>query len=238
MKKHLILRRLAVFVSLLLLFSLFFVANGCNSQQQAPQAPVTSGSPEAASSPAEPAAPNYTAPPKASDRKDACKLLTSGDLRAVQGESLKDTKGTNRAEGGFFVSQCYFMLPTFSKSAVLTVTAAGKGEGARNPKQYWREIFHRKAEASSREDRGREKSKPKESESKEPGEVEIEQEKTPPRKVPGLGDEAFWEPSRIGGALYVLKGDVFIRISVGGPDNPETKMKKSETLAQKVLPRL
>ncbi len=236
MKKHLILRRLAVFVSLLLVLSLFLVANGCNSRPQAPQAPTASGSPEAAASPAEPAAAGNTAPATAPGSKDACKLLTSGDLQAVQGEPLKDTKGTNRAEGGFFVSQCYFMLPTFSKSAVLTVTAAGKGEGARNPKQYWREIFHPKAEASGREDRGREKSKGKEG--KEPGEVEIEQEKTPPQKVPGLGDEAFWEPSRIGGALYVLKGDVFIRISIGGLDNPETKMKKSETLAQKVLPRL
>ena len=237
MKKHSITGR-PVFVGLLLLFSLLLSANGCNSQQQAPQAPATSGSPEAAASPSEPAVANNPAPAAAPGRKDPCKLLTSGDLQAVQGESLKDTKGTNRVEGAFFVSQCYFTLPTLSKSVVLTVTAAGEGEGARSPKLYWREIFHRRAEASSGEERGREKSGAKVGESKKPGEVEIESEGIPPQKVPGLGDEAFWEPSRLGGALYVLKGDVFIRISIGGPDTPETKMKKSENLAQKVLARL
>jgi hypothetical protein len=35
-----------------------------------------------------------------------------------------------------------------------------------------------------------------------------------------------------------LKKDVFIRVSVGGPDNEETKISKSKALAQKALQRL
>jgi hypothetical protein len=45
-------------------------------------------------------------------------------------------------------------------------------------------------------------------------------------------------PNRFGGVLYVLKGDAFISISVGGPDTEETKINKSKTLAQKALQRL
>ena len=48
----------------------------------------------------------------------------------------------------------------------------------------------------------------------------------------------FWSGNRVGGALYVLKNDVFIRISVGGPDNEAGKIDKSRALAQKVLEHL
>jgi len=44
----------------------------------------------------------------------------------------------------------------------------------------------------------------------------------------------------VGGTLYVLKKekDVFMRISVGGADNEETKINKSKALAQKAIERL
>src|SRR5437870_5657463 len=44
--------------------------------------------------------------------------------------------------------------------------------------------------------------------------------------------------NRFGGALYVLKKDSLIRISVGGLENEETKINKSKALAQKALQRL
>ena len=60
----------------------------------------------------------------------------------------------------------------------------------------------------------------------------------PPKKIDGLGDEAFWVSNRFGGVLYVLKGDAFISIGVGGTDDEETKLKKSKALAEKALERL
>jgi hypothetical protein len=38
--------------------------------------------------------------------------------------------------------------------------------------------------------------------------------------------------------LYVLKGDAFIFINLGGADSEETKLEKSKALAQKALQRL
>jgi hypothetical protein len=55
----------------------------------------------------------------------------------------------------------------------------------------------------------------------------------PPKKIEGIGDEAFWASNRFGGVLYVLKGDAFISISLGGPDSEQTKIDKSKALAKK-----
>jgi hypothetical protein len=61
---------------------------------------------------------------------------------------------------------------------------------------------------------------------------------TAPKKIDGIGDEAFWVSNRFGGVLYVLKGNAFISIGLGGTDDEETKLTKSKALAQKALQRL
>ena len=63
------------------------------------------------------------------------------------------------------------------------------------------------------------------------------QKKMPPKRIPDLGEEAFWTGGPTGG-LFVLQGDFYIRISVGGPDDDATKIRKSTALAQVVLKRL
>jgi hypothetical protein len=66
--------------------------------------------------------------------------------------------------------------------------------------------------------------------------VKKKEESSPPEKV-RLGDEAYWTSSRVGGALYVLKGNSYVRISVV-PANQVAKIKKSKSLAEKVMARL
>jgi hypothetical protein len=144
----------------------------------------------------------------------ACTLLTKEEIAAVQGEPFKDTKPSEKTSTGLIVSQCYFELPNTVNSVVLTVTR--KAGGGRDPSQSWQEIFHR-------ERRGPEKE---------------EGEKNEPTKVEGLGDEAYWNATRVGGALFVLKGNTYLRISVGGAGNQAEKLEKSKTLAASVLKRL
>src|SRR5580765_1773866 len=69
----------------------------------------------------------------------ACAMLTNEDIQAVQGETLKSTKPTERSSAGLSVSQCYFELPTTANSIVLTITR--KAEGGRDPSQSWHDIF-------------------------------------------------------------------------------------------------
>lgn len=150
---------------------------------------------------------------------DACALLTSKEIESIQGEPAQQTKASGKPDGEMAVSQCYFALPTSSNSISLAVIQKGDGSSGRDPKAFWEETFHREHE----QEKGSE------------GEKEKGQ---PPQKIDGVGDEAFWSGDRVGGVLYVLKGDSYIRISVGGADNQATKIEKSKALAEIVLKRI
>lgn len=177
-----------------------------------PKADVaTSPRTEIASSPSASA----TASPASPVSDYACTLLTKEDALAVQGEAYKDTKPSERTGGGLIISQCYFELPTTVNSIVLTVTR--KAPGGRDPSDSWREIFYSEHESKKKEEEGEEKK---------------------PVKVDGVGDEAFWTGTRVGGALFVLKGNAYIRISIGGAGDQAQKIEKSKTLAESVLKHL
>jgi len=216
---------------ILLASSLIVTLSAC-SKSETPQAPK--GAPQAntaAPGPAtQPSQPATIANAEANKGKiDACALLTSKEIQSVQSEPLKETKPSGKSEGGFAVSQCYFTLPTFTNSISLTVMQRGDGAGARDPKQFWKETFHREKDS---EKAAHDKDK------NNKGSEEEEEKSARPEKIAGLGDEAFWSGNRVGGALYVLKGNSYIRISVGGAGDQATKIKKSKALAQMVLKHL
>jgi hypothetical protein len=163
--------------------------------------------------------------------------LTSDEIKAVQGESLKDTKASDRASGDLIVTQCYYELPTASNSISLTLTETNPQKKGRSLKDVWEEAFG-KDENKTDSERKREGEKERDKEKAKPAAGEEEEESAPLEPVRGVGDEAFWSASRVGGALYVLKRDRFIRISVGGKGDLEAKLKKSKALAQKALRHL
>lgn len=155
----------------------------------------------------------------AKSKIDACALLTSKEIESIQGEPLRDTKASGKSTGGLAVSQCYFTLPTSSNSISLTVMRKGDGADARDPEQYWKETFRRVLETGKERDEEKKKSESL-------------------QKIAGVGDEAFWSGDRVGGELYVLKGNSYIKISVGGSGDQASKIKKSKALAEIVLKRL
>jgi hypothetical protein len=178
---------------------------------------------------------------------DACTLLTTDDLKGVQGEAYKDAQRSDRVDGDFIVAQCYFAMPTMANSVVLNVTTAKDESGARTPKAFWEQTFggdeekEREGKGDREKDRQKDKDKAKDKAKSQPAERGEEgegKEAAPPEPVKGLGDEAFWVASPVGGAIYVLKKDLFFRISVGGPGDQKTKLNKSKLLAQKVLTKL
>ena len=67
---------------------------------------------------------------------------------------------------------------------------------------------------------------------KEEGESEA------PRPVSGIGDAAVWSGNRLAGALYVLRGDTVLRVSVGGAGTADEKIARSKKLAARALTRL
>jgi hypothetical protein len=220
----------------LIFLAALLVIPGCDKTTQLPANSSTSAgaasSPVAATapSPAGTAAPTEAAP--VSPKLNSCALLTSKEIEAVQGEPIKETKLTGQSGGGFSISQCYFALPTATNSVSLLVAQRGEGAGAHDPEEFWRDSFHKDQKKTKDKDHDRESDRDKKKGAEE------EEETAPPQKIAGVGDEAYWTGTRVGGALYVLKGNAYARISVGGPGDQATKIKKSRALAQKVLARL
>jgi hypothetical protein len=216
-----------------LLLSLF-VVNGCarsgTSQTETSTNALRSEHPSptpaasaAASSPQQ--ASTAASSPQLKPKLDACAMLTSEEIQSIQGEALKEAKLSEGSGNGLRVSQCFFSLPTFTNSISLAITQKADGPGARDPKQFWKESFH---SGKQRNDGDREKDR-----EKEEGE-----ESRPPQKISGIGDEAFWMASRAAGILYVLKDSSYIRISIGGGGDQQTKIRKAKALARKVMDRL
>lgn len=167
---------------------------------------------------------------------DVCALITKQEIETIQGSRIKETKSSVRSDAGFRVSQCFYAADDFSKSVSLAVTQRDPtSSGKRSVNDFWNETFGRFTDEKK-------KSNSDEEERQRLGEQarRENEERTfiPPKKIGGIGDDAFWSPSPVGGAIYVLKKDVFIRLSIGGRDNEEGKLDKSKTLAQKAIDRL
>lgn len=148
---------------------------------------------------------------------DVCSLLTPDEIRSIQGELPETTQATTAPEGELSSSQCFFKLPTFAKSISLQVVARGNKPGSPDAKEAWNKIFP-KEDLQERE-------------------TEAGKTKLPPKPIPDLGEAALWTGGPTGG-LYVLQGSHYLRLSVGGGEEEEVKIKKSITLARLILPRL
>jgi hypothetical protein len=165
---------------------------------------------------------------------EACGLITNEEVGSVQSTAISEAKSSEASDGVYLITQCYYAStgPNLSVSLAVTQTDP-KSPTGRSSRERWKEIFGRFNTAMDAERKKEEKK-----EQKGVGQEKEEEKMAPSKKIEGVSEEAFWSGNRFGGALYVLKGDVFIRISVGGADNEETKIEKSKMLAQKALGRL
>jgi len=154
--------------------------------------------------------------------RDACNLLSKEEVESVQAAPVNDVKSSEHSDGGFFVSQCFYTAAEFSKSVTVALVRSDPKQGSkRSPKDFWKEKF---------DPYENEEPKAKSGDEKEQGSA--------PKKITGFGDDAYWVGNRFGGTLYVLKGDAFISVGLGGTDDEETKLTKSKALAQRALQRL
>ena len=162
---------------------------------------------------------------------DPCSLITDQEVGGIQGSPVKETKGSENADGSFRIAQCFYTVDPFNRSISIAVTQADPASAKpRDPRVFWKETFAR-YEGKAEKEEGDEKKK-------ESLREQEEEKTTPPKKLDGIGDAAYWTANRMGGALYVLKDDVFIRISVGGPDSEDSKINRCKALAEKALSRL
>jgi hypothetical protein len=167
--------------------------------------------------------------PAKQSKIDPCSLLTSSDVAAAQGEPVEQTKLSNQPGAGLLMLQCLFRTTTPTKSVSLAIAAPS----AVSPRAFWRKQFHTGQDAAKEKDSARAEKKSV-AERKE----QEEEESTRPRAIAGLGEEAYWVGGPIAGALYVLKGNTFLRISVGGIREEPIRIEKSKALARLALKRM
>ena len=172
-----------------------------------------------------------TVPPETANtpavEEDPCAVLTRADIQAVQGDAVQETKPSTQPAGGLVMSQCLFRTASSTKSVSVAIASAGSV----SPRMFWQKQFH----SAKQESAEREKEKPA---AKGKPAKEEEAESTRPRTIQGVGEQAYWVGSPLVGALYVLKGNTFLRISVGGVREEAARIDKSVALARLALKRL
>jgi len=147
----------------------------------------------------------------------ACSLLTDEEIEGLQGEAVQEKKPSGKAESDAVSSQCFYRLPSFTKSITLSVTQAGPEAGPRSPSEFWKQAFSEKVVNPRERADGR--------------------TKLPPERIEGLGDAAFWTGGPAGG-LYVLKGDAVVFISLGSAGDEASRRDTARRLGELVLSRL
>ena len=163
---------------------------------------------------------------------EACSLVTKEEVAAIQKATITNAKSSAGPSGNLVMSQCYYSAkePNMSVSLAILQPSSRSTAGS-EARDYWENTMRGSPEESAGNTRDDEGSRRREK-------AQEEQKKNPAKKIEGVGEEAFWSGNRVGGALYVLHKNVIVRISVGGPDDQETKITKSKALAAKAIARL
>lgn len=174
------------------------------------------------------AAPRVFAQPSSASPFDACSLTSQTEIAAVQGVPVQGAQPSSHKQGDFVIAQCYYPVVSSDGRANLSVyfqvIRPHPNNSRRNAlKEFWKDQLDRDSRAQRRIENAEEQP--------------LEKRLKPPEPVSGLGDQAFWLAGRRGGALYVLKHDSILRVSVGEAD-VKAQMEKSKALARKILKRL
>lgn len=198
---------------------------GTTAQPAAPASVAPPATTDDATAPAAASSGVASAADKSADKSaDPCRLLTSDDIKGVQGEAVREMKPSRRDDPNFRIGQCFYATPTFTKSVSLELTQQ-QGAGGKSVRTFWKENFARAEDKREAKNERRKKSgKP--------------QAGPPARPVTGLGDEAYWVGTNTNGTLYAFKQDSLVRISLGGADEDAARLRKATALARKALSRL
>jgi hypothetical protein len=154
---------------------------------------------------------------------DPCALITAEEIKAVQGEAVRDVKGSRRTDTAFAVADCFYTTPTYTKSVSLEVTQ--RGSSGVSVREFWKTSFERAEQKREKKNERRKKQ----------GRA---QAGPPARPVEGIGDEAYWVSTNANSTLYAFKNDSLLRISIGGPQPEAERMRKIKDLALKALARM
>jgi len=149
-----------------------------------------------------------------------CSLLARTDILAVQKAAVVTEKESAGGGKTVEIRRCYYETDPSAKSVSLEWTRDRVPGGAR---RQWDVLFHEER----RDDRGKE--------AKNEAKGERDERRAAPHPVSGIGDEAYWVPSRASGAIYALGSGGFVRVSVGGEGTDAEKKERAAALAKSAV---
>jgi len=144
---------------------------------------------------------------------NACQVLSARDVAAVQGARFKSTKLKESGNREMQVSQCFYAMPRLSDSISVDLIRG-------DTRGFWKKHF------ADVRDEQLASTKPH------------HEREAQAIRVAGLGDAAVWSGNRLAGALYAMKGETIVRVSVGGDAPQEQKIERAKKLAARALRKL
>lgn len=200
---------------------LLFLAVSCSRREPATPSAEAQPTPSAtAIAPDDPA----PVPPQI----DACALISDEELEAITGARVESRKSNVNVSNGLRVAQCYVQMPTAADSVAFAIYQKAEVNGP-NPRSVWAQTYGRNFEQEQERE-------------EESGEESNREEKNfaRPEELPGLGEKAFAVPQRFGVTIYLLSGNNFLRLSIGGAaaDPREKKIAILRSIAEVLLPKL
>jgi hypothetical protein len=172
-------------------------------------------------------------------KTDVCTLITKEEIQFIQKEPVKEVKSNSQTFDNRLITQCFYQMTTYAKSISVQVTQADPEHPEKaNLLAFWNKTFHSRTEMESESERESERENERENEKGKKKEIKKNKQPNGLEKISNLGDEAFLAGNRITRALYVLKKNNIIRISIGGGESEQVKIQKMKVLAGKLINRL
>jgi hypothetical protein len=144
---------------------------------------------------------------------NACQVLSARDVAAVQGTRFKSFRLRENGTKELRTSECVYAMPRVSDSVTVDLIRG-------DTRGFWKKHF------GDVRDEHLASTKPR------------SEREARAMRVAGVGDEAVWSGNRLAGALYVLKGETIVRVSVGGDLPQEQKIERAKKLAARAIRRL
>jgi hypothetical protein len=164
---------------------------------------------------------------------DGCSALELETVAAIQQTAVLAAVGGRRELGDREIESCFVRAADHGRSVSFEIVRPG-GAAPEAARERWRELFHG-ARSEAVEERAR---RPRRLAGGATPAAPATAGRSAALPVTDLGEEAFFVGTAVYGALFVLDGEDYFRLSVGGPGDLELKLGRARALAEHVLRRL
>lgn len=164
---------------------------------------------------------------------DGCSALELGAVAAIQQTAVVAATGARRELGDRVVASCFVRSADPARSVSFEIVNPRESASG-SARARWRTLFHR-SRAEAAEEKAR---RPRRLAVGAAPAAAATADRSAALPVTGLGEEAYFVGTAAYGALYVLDGASYFRLSVGGPGDLDLKLGRARALAEDVLRRL